>query len=63
MKKYQSIKRDAQSIRKDRALTAELIARLIERIDVTSEKQVTVRFKFQSDYESYGEVLEQCKAM
>ena len=63
MKKYQSIRRDAQSIRKDRALTAELIDRLIERIDVTTEKQITVRFKFQTDYESYGEVIEKCKAM
>jgi DNA invertase Pin-like site-specific DNA recombinase len=63
MKKYQSIKRDAQSIRKDRALTAELIDRLIERIEVTPEKQITVRFKYQSDYESYGEVLDKCKAM
>lgn len=63
LKKYQSIRRDAQSIRKDRALTAELIARLIERIDITTEKQIAVTFKFQSEYDSYGEVLEKCKAM
>ena len=63
LKKYQTIKRDAQSIRKDRALTAELIDRLIERIEVTPEKQITVRFKYQSDYESYGEVLDKCEAM
>ena len=63
IKKYQSIRRDAQSIRKDRALTAELIDRLIERIDITPEKQITVRLKFQSEYDSYGEVIEKCKAM
>ena len=63
IKKYQSIRRDAQSIRKDRALTAELIDRLIERIDITPEKQITVRLKFQSEYDSYGEVLEKCRAM
>ena len=63
LKKYQSIRRDAQSIRKDRALTAELIARLIERIDITTEKHIAVTFKFQSEYDSYGEVLEKCKAM
>ena len=63
LKKYQSIRRDAQSIRKDRALTAELIDRLIERIDVTTEKHIAVTFKFQSEYDSHGEVLEKCKAM
>ena len=63
IKKVQAIRRDAQSIRKDRALTAELIDRLIERITVTPEKQVTVQMKFQSEYESFGEVLEKCRAM
>lgn len=63
IKKIQAVRRDAQSIRKDRALTAELIDRLIERIDVTTEKHIAVTFKFQSEYESYGEVLEKCKAM
>ena len=63
MKKYQSIRRDARSIREDRALTAELIDRLVERVEVTPEKQLTVRFKFQSEYDGYGEVLEKCKAM
>ena len=63
IKKIQAVRRDAQSIRKDRALTAELIDRLIERIDVTTEKHIAVTFKFQSEYDSYGEVLEKCKAM
>lgn len=59
----QTIRRDAGSIRKDRALTAELIDRLIERITVTPEKQITVQMKFRSEYDSYGEVLEKCRAM
>ena len=63
IKKIQAVRRDAQSIRKDRALTAELIDRLVERIDVTTEKQIAVTFKFQSEYDSYGEVLEKCRAM
>ena len=62
-KKVQSIRKDAQSIRRDWALTAELIDRLIERISVTPDKQITVQMKFQSEYDDYGEVLEQCKAM
>ena len=63
IKKIQAVRRDAQSIRKDRVLTAELIDRLIERIDITTEKLIAVTFKFQSEYDSYGEVLERCKAM
>ena len=63
IKKIQAVRRDAQSIRKDRVLTAELIDRLIERIDITTEKHIAVTFKFQSAYDSYGEVLEKCKAM
>ena len=63
IKKIQAVRRDAQSIRKDRVLTAELIDRLIERIDITTEKHIAVTFKFQSEYDSYGEVLERCKAM
>ena len=63
LKKYQAIRRDAQNIRKDKALTAELIDRLIERIEVTPEKQITIYFRFQSEFENCGEVLEKCKAM
>ncbi len=63
IKETQKLRHDAECIRKDRALTAELIDRLIERITVTPEKQITVQMKFQSEYDSYGEVLEKCRAM
>ena len=63
IRKVQVFRRDAQSIRKDRALTAELIDRLIERIVITTEKHISVDLKFQSEYDNYGEVLEKCKAM
>ena len=63
LKQYQSLKKDARSIRKDRALTAELIDRLIERVEVAPDKHITVRFKFQSEFERCGEALEQCGAM
>ena len=63
LKQYQSLKQDARSIRKDRALTAELIDRLIERVEVASDKHITVRFKFQSEFERCREALEQCGTM
>ena len=62
LKQYQSLKKDARSIRKDKALTAELIDRLIERIEVAPDKHITVRFKFVSEFDRYGEALEQCRA-
>jgi len=63
IQKVQVIRQDAQSIRMDKALTAELIDRLIEQITITSDKQITVKMKFQSEYDSYGEVLGKCRAM
>ena len=63
LKQYQSLKKDARSIRKDRALTAELIDRLIERVEVAPDKHITVRFRFQSEFERCGEALEQCGAL
>lgn len=63
IEKSRAVRRDAQSIRKDKALTAELIDRLIERIEVSPDKQIAVRLKFQSEYESCKEVVGQCKAM
>ena len=43
--------------------TAELIDRLIDRIEVSKDKKLTVRFKFRSEFESCEEVLEQCRNM
>ena len=47
----------------DRALTGALIERLIDRIEVSHNKQITVRYRFQSEFETYAEVLEQCRNM
>ena len=40
-----------------------LIDRLIDRIEVSHDKQITVRYRFQSEFETYAEVLEQCRNM
>lgn len=63
LRKYQSLRRDAQSIRKDKTLTMELIDRLVERVDITPDKQISVRFTFQSEFDDYGEVMARCRAM
>ncbi len=53
---------DAQA-EQHRALTGALIERLIDRIEVSHDKQITVRYRFQSEFETYAEVLEQCRNM
>lgn len=49
--------RDAESIKADRELTAALIERLIDRIEVSHDKQIKVCYRFQSEFENYVEVL------
>ena len=55
--------RHAQHIKEDRQLTAALIDRLIDRVEVSREKRITVRFRFQSEFEHCEEVLSQCRNM
>ena len=55
------LSQDAQHIKEDRQLTAALIDRLIERVEVSREKQITVHFRFQSEFEHGEEVLNQCR--
>ena len=63
IKQYQELTRDAESIKADRELTATLIERLIDRIEVSHDKQITVHYRFQNEFENYVEVLKQCKNM
>ena len=60
---HRALKQDAAQIKTDRALTGALIERLIDRIEVSHNKQITVRYRFQSEFETYAEVLEQCRNM
>ena len=62
-KQHRALKQDAAQIKTDRALTGALIERLIDRIEVSHNKQITVRYRFQSEFETYAEVLEQCRNM
>lgn len=61
--KMMSLARDAREIRKNRRLTSELIHRLIERVEVSHDKQITVTYTFVTDYEHYKEALERCVNM
>ena len=60
---YRSLQRDSDDLRENRELTAALIDRLIDRIEITKDKQITVRYRFESEFDSYEEVLNRCKNM
>ena len=63
LEQYKMLSQDAKHIKEDRQLTAALIDRLIERVEVSREKQITVHFRFQSEFEHCEEVLNQCRNM
>ena len=63
VEQHRALKRDSDSLRENRELTAALIDRLIERVEVSKDKQITVRYRFESEFDSCEEVLSQCKNM
>ena len=44
-------------------LTPAILRELIDRIEVSHDKQITVYYRFQSEFENYVEVLKQCRNM
>lgn len=63
MEQHRALKRDSDSLRENRELTAALIDRLIDRVEVSKDKQITVRYRFESEFDSNEEVLNRCKNM
>lgn len=59
LEQYKMLSQDAQHIKEDCQLTAALI----DRVEVSREKRITVRFRFQSEFEHCEEVLSQCRNM
>lgn len=47
---------DAQQLKKDRALTAELVERLIDRIEISRDHQITVTYRFTDVFDIDTEV-------
>ena len=62
-KRQKGLSQDLCDIRKKPELTSALIDRLIERIEVSHDKQISVSFKFQSEFDEYGEEAQPCKPM
>lgn len=62
-KRQKGLSQDLCDIRKKPELTAALIDRLIERIEVSHDKQISVSFKFQSEFDEYREGAQSCRPM
>ena len=56
--RYRTMEKDAKSLTQDHALTAELIDRLIERIEIDHERNIHVTFRFKSEFQ--GKAVEPC---
>ena len=59
-KRQKSLSHDLCDIRKKPELTPALIERLIDRIEVSHDKEISVSFRFQSEFKEYGEVSGSC---
>ncbi len=49
--RYRAMEKDAKSLAQDHVLTAELIDRLIERIEIDHERNIRVSFRFKSEFQ------------
>ncbi len=49
--RYREMEKDAKSLAQDHVLTAELIERLIERIEIDHERNIRVSFRFKSEFQ------------
>ena len=49
--RYRAMEKDAKSLAQDHVLTAELIERLIDRIEIDRERNIRVSFRFKSEFQ------------
>ncbi|MFR3948458.1 MAG: recombinase family protein [Ruminococcus sp.] len=52
--RYRAMEKDAKTLAQDHVLTAELIERLIERIEIDHERNIHVTFRFKNEFQGKG---------
>ena len=50
---------DEKELKAGCTLTAELVSRLIERIEVDHDKHVSIRFRFRTEFQEYSKAVAQ----
>ena len=58
--RYRSMEEDAHRLESDHTLTAELIERLIDRIEITHDHDIHVTFRFQSEFTDQRKAVPLC---
>lgn len=63
LEQYRTMEQDAQTLERNHALTAELIDRLIDRIEITHDRDIHVAFRFKSEFTTQKKEADLCTAM
>lgn len=56
---YKTLEKDEKELKAGCTLTAELVSRLIERIEVDHDKHVSIRFRFRTEFQEYSKAVAQ----
>jgi len=59
-KHQHALSQDLESVRSNPALVTVLIERLVDRVEITHDRDIHVKFSFQSEFETDKEVREKC---
>ena len=56
---YKTLEKDEKELKAGCTLTAELVSRLIERIEVDHDKHVSIKFRFRTEFQEYSKAVAQ----
>ena len=56
---YKTLEKDEKELKAGCTLTAELVTRLIARIEVGHDKHVSIRFRFHTEFQEYSKAVAQ----
>lgn len=61
--RYRSMAKDAEILKRDHVLTAALIDRLIERIEITHDREIRINFRFRGEFSGQEKAVKSCVNM
>ena len=63
MNSIRRLRKETKRLKAGCTLTAELVSRLIERIEVDHDKHVSIRFRFRTEFQEYSKAVDTMKNM